>query len=122
MFNPPPSISDSKNTFLNKLNIINVSISRARDSLFILMPDTDTGGIEQLKLVNKVERLIKCSEVFLEYTADEIEEMIFGRTGYLEENTFSTSHQNVNVYGLPEARYEIRSEDTAIDVWIHKDG
>ena len=120
MFNPPPYISDRKDMFLNKLNIINVSISRAREKLFILMPDAETEHIERLKLVNKVERLIKNSEMYTEYRADEIEELIFGRTGYLEENTFSTSHQNVNVYGMPEKRYEVRSEETAIDVQIHE--
>ena len=84
------------------------------------MPDAETEHIERLKLVNKVERLIKNSEMYTEYRADEIEELIFGRTGYLEENTFSTSHQNVNVYGMPEKRYEVRSEETAIDVQIHE--
>ena len=122
VFNPPPSISDSKDMFLNKLNIINVSISRARDCLFVLMPDAETEHIERLKLVNKVEDLIKNSEEYQEYSAGELEELMFGRTGYLEENTFSTSHQNVNVYGLPEKRYEVRSEDTAIDVQIHEEG
>ena len=120
VFNPPPSISGSKDTFLDKLNIINVSISRARDSLFVLMPDSETENIEQLRLINKVEDLIKSSEEYREYSADEIEELMLGRTGYLEDNTFSTSHQDVNVYGLPEKRYEIRSEDTAIDVQIHE--
>ena len=46
--------------------------------------------------------------------------LLFGRTGFLEDSTFSTSHQNVNVYGLPEKRYEIRSEDTTIDVQVHE--
>ena len=120
VFNPPPTISDSKDMFLNKLNIINVSISRARDCLFVLMPDEETEHIGRLKLVNRVERLVKGSETYQEYSADEIEELMFGRIGYLEDNTFSTSHQNVNVYGLPEKRYEVRSEDTAIDVQIHE--
>ena len=39
VFNPPPSITDSKEMFLNKRNINNVSISRAKDYLFIVMPD-----------------------------------------------------------------------------------
>ena len=34
--------------------------------------------------------------------------------------SFSTSHQSVNVYGLPEQKYEVRSEDNAIDIQIHK--
>ena len=74
----------------------------------------------QLKLINKVEHLLKQSKTYKERSADSIEELLFGRTGFLEENIFSTSHQNVNVYGLPEKRYEIRSEDTTIDVQIHE--
>ena len=37
VFNTPPSISPSKDMFLNKRNIINVSVSRARDYLFIVI-------------------------------------------------------------------------------------
>jgi hypothetical protein len=39
-----------------------------------------------------------------------------------EENTFATSHQLVNVYGRAEKRYEIRSEDNAVDIQIHAEG
>ena len=120
VLNPPPTISDNKYMFLNKINIINVSISRARDSLFVIMPDKETEHIERLRLVNKVERLIRESGSYREHSADEIETLLFGRSGFLEDNTLSASHQNVNVYGLPEKRYEIRSEDTAIDVQIHE--
>ena len=120
VFNPPPTISENRDMFLNKLNIINVSISRAKDCLFVFMPDADTEHIELLKLVNKVEYLIQRSGAYREHSADEIEEILFGRTMFLEDNTFSTSHQSVNVYGLPEKRYEVRSEDKAIDVQIHE--
>ena len=47
-------------------------------------------------------------------------ELIFSSSTYLEDNSFSTGHQNVNVYGLPEKCYEIRSEDAAVDVQIHR--
>ena len=59
LFNPPPSISASKEMFLNKLNIVNVSISRARDYLFILMPDDDTENVDKLTLIKKVEYICK---------------------------------------------------------------
>ena len=45
---------------------------------------------------------------------------MFGDPKYLENNAFSTSHQSANVYGLPEKCYEVRTEDTAVDVQIHK--
>ena len=45
---------------------------------------------------------------------------MFGDSHYLENNSFSTSHQSVNVYGLPERRYEVRAEDNAVDIQIHR--
>ncbi|WP_044973544.1 AAA domain-containing protein [Ruminococcus sp. HUN007] len=122
VYNPPPSITLKKDKpiFLNKKNIINVSISRARDYLFVLMPDDNTENVDNLILIKKMEKYIKESNQYTEYNSDYIEKLIFGKTDYLEENTFTTSHQSVNVYELPEQIYEIRSEDNAIDIQIHK--
>lgn len=106
--------------FLNKRNIINVSISRAKDYLFIVMPDDDTENIHNLRLVKRVEQLVKNSEDFSESFTHDLEFQMFGNRTYLENNSFSTGHQSVNVYGLPEKRYEIRSEDAAVDVQIHR--
>jgi len=119
LFNPPPKISTSKEMFLNKLNIINVAISRSRDYLFVIMPDDDTENVENLTLVKKVENLCKKQSCWIEQHSHSIEEQIFGSKSYIEDNSFSTSHQLVNVYGKPERRYEVRSEDAAIDVQIH---
>lgn len=120
LFNPPPSISNSKEMFLNKLNIVNVSISRARDYLFIIMPDDSTENVGNLTMVKRVEKLCKEQPDWTEWESSYIEKVIFGSSRYLENNSFSTSHQLVNVYGNPEKRYEIRSEDNAIDVQIHE--
>ncbi|MBR0261288.1 MAG: DNA2/NAM7 family helicase [Selenomonadaceae bacterium] len=118
VFNTPPGISSSPNMFLNRLNIVNVAISRARDYLFLVMPDDDTDKIENLKLVNYVKALFR-KEGYGEFSSHDIEELIFGESNYIEEKSFSTGHQNVNVYTLPEHRYEIRTEDHAVDVQWH---
>lgn len=120
VYNPPPGMSDSDKNFLNKKNIINVSISRARDYLFILMPDDDTEKVDNLRLIKRMEHYIKDTDQYTEYSSHTIEQMMFGKPDYLEENSFSTAHQNVNVYGLPEQIYEIRSEESAIDIQIKK--
>ncbi|MGC7872083.1 DEAD/DEAH box helicase [Desulfosporosinus sp. SYSU MS00001] len=120
LFNPPPKISTHKDMFLNKLNIVNVSISRARDYLIILMPDDETENVDNLTLIKKVERLCKEQPMWSEQLSPFIEEIMFGSKTYLEDNSFSTSHQLVNVYGKPEKRYEVRSEDNAVDVQIHE--
>ena len=59
-------------------------------------------------------------EHFVQYNSAEFEQAIFGSSKYIEENAFSTGHQSVNVYGTPEMRYEIRTEDTAVDIQIHE--
>lgn len=120
VFNTPPAISTSKNMFLNNRNIINVSISRARDYLFIVMPDDETDNIAYLKQVKHVESLVQESDSWNEFLSPDLEDLMFGDPKYLENNVFSTSHQSVNVYGLPEKCYEVRTEDTAVDIQIHK--
>ena len=120
VYNPPPFISDLKEIFLNKKNIINVSISRAKDYLFVIMPDDDTENVNNLFLIKQMEQYIKDSRMYMEYDSHSVEKMIFGNPNYLEDNSFSTSHQNVNVYGLPEQKYEIRSEEDTIDIQIHE--
>lgn len=120
VFNTPPLISASKDMFLNKRNIINVSISRARDYLFVVMPDDKTENINNLRLVKRVEDLIHSTDVWTEFQSPDLEDLMFGDSKYLENNAFSTSHQSVNVYGLPEKCYEVRTEDAAVDVQIHK--
>lgn len=118
VFNPPPSISTSEQMFLNHQNIVNVAISRARDYLFVLMPDDETEKVDNLYLIKKLEKLIKKS-FYTEYHSHRLEEVIFDNSNFLEENAFSTGHQFVNVYGEPEMKYEIRSEDTAVDIQVH---
>lgn len=120
VFNTPPSISASKKMFLNKKNIINVSISRARDYLFVVMPDDETENINNLGLVKRVEGLIQSTDAWNEFASPDLEDLMFGDSRYLENNAFSTSHQSVNVYGLPEKIYEVRTEDVAVDVQIHR--
>ena len=105
---------------IHRKNIINVAISRARDTLIVVMPNDQTENVEHLTRVKNVEHLMHASGDFIEYASQDIEQLMFGSRTYIEDNTFSTSHQSVNVYGLPETYYEIRSEDHALDVQIHK--
>lgn len=120
VYNPPQKITLSDQMFLNKRNIINVSISRARDYLFVIMPDDNTENVRNLRLIKRIEKLIKSTDVWTEFLSPDLEEEMFGDSNYLENNVFSTGHQSVNVYGLPEKRYEVRTEDNAVDIQIHR--
>ena len=84
------------------------------------MPDDNTENIDNLFLVKRVEKLIEASNDWVEFLTPDLENKMFGEKDYLENNAFSTGHQSVNVYGLPEKSYEVRSEDTAVDVQIHR--
>ena len=84
------------------------------------MPDDETENVDNLLLIKKMESIIKESDDYTEYSSNYIEQLMLGNPNYLEENSLSTSHQSVNVYGLLEQKYEIRSEDNAIDIQIHK--
>ena len=86
----------------------------------MIMPNDHTENIENLILIKKVEKLCKAQQSWIEYQSPSIEELIFDSKSYLEDNSFSTSHQLVNVYGKPEKRYEVRSEENAVDVQIHE--
>ena len=121
LFNPPSKPNSFKNDrmYLNRENIINVAVSRARDYLFVVMPDDSTKNIKDLGLIKKIEGLCKSQNRCMEWQADNIEEMIFGKRDYIEKSSFSTTHQPVNVYGKPDLRYEVRSGDDAVDVQVH---
>lgn len=84
------------------------------------MPNDETDNIANHRLIKRVEQLIHQTDAWQELMSPNLEEMIFGDPHYLENNAFSTSHQSVNVYGLPEKCYEVRAEETAVDIQIHK--
>lgn len=122
LLNPPLNISKSPNMFLNRQNILNVAVSRARDYLILLVPDEHTPNRENLYQINRLEKIIDyyLAGVTQKWASDDIEEKLFGQIAYIEENTFATTHQSINVYTQPEKQYEIRCEDMAIDVQINK--
>jgi hypothetical protein len=119
VFNPPPNISGNPQMFLNRQNILNVAISRARDYLFIIMPDGRTENVAHLRKLLLIERLVKDrTGAYSETASNVVEEAILGSSSYLEDNTFSTGHQMVNVYRQAERHYEVRSGESAVDVQI----
>ena len=121
VFNPPKAmVSQPERIMLNKKHIINVAISRARDYLFLLIPHKDTDGYANLREINTLGRIVinTCPNQYQYFTSDEIEKLLFGRSKYLEENTFVTSHQMANVYTEAGVKYEVRIDDNSVDVQI----
>jgi len=119
LFNPPPKINGSSESFVNKQNILNVAISRAKDYLFVLMPDENTEDIGKLFKINKIEGLSKSDAGnYISHKSGQIEMALFGDEKHIEKITYSTTHQNVNVYARQEKVYEVRSDDFAVDIQI----
>ena len=124
VFNPPVGLKGaSDKVFLNNMNIVNVAISRARDYLFVFMPHKSTEGFDNLRELMRLGRIaIKYPEsTSMKYTSDSLENVIFGRKFYIENNTFVTTHQMANVYTAPEKLYEVRIDESAVDVQINTD-
>ena len=118
VFNPPTGIKvASDRIMLNNRKIINVAISRARDYLFILLPHPDSYGYENLIELNRLCGIAnqKCASVGV-YNAEIIEKSVFGNKGYIESNTFVTTHQVANVYTNPSSLYEVRIDENAVDI------
>jgi hypothetical protein len=115
LLNPPPTISS--NIFLNKQNILNVSISRAKDYLILLLPELEE-GLEQIKRMTDILRGPEISPHCRWFKAEEVERVMFKQANYIYENSFVTTHQKVNVYSKPDKKYEVRCEDNAIDVQL----
>lgn len=110
----PPQIA-SQGTHINKLNIVNVAMSRARDYLFFIVPEKPVDGFKTREtlgnLVDEKHRsILHCSD---------IEQTIFGNKNYIFENTNVMTHLPVNVYYDTHAKYEVRIDDNTLDIQIN---
>lgn len=126
VFNPPVGLAGIRSEeqrsriFLNRKNIINVGISRAKDYMFVLLPHGETAGYENLTELDRLGSIIYryAEDEVTNFTCDEVEEFIFGEKFHIEHHLFSTSHQLANVYTKPEKQYEIRIDENAVDIQI----
>lgn len=120
VLNPPLGIKNASNRiFLNNKNILNVAISRAQDNLCVLLPHSDTDGYENLYEINNIGTIAtRNSKDVASYTCDQIEEILFSRKFFIENNTFVTSHQLANVYSRASKRYEVRIDEKSVDIQL----
>ncbi len=103
-------------SLLSKEYIYNVAISRARDYLVILHPYTK---ITNNKFINEIGFSHKKNFGDKRITnSKEIEKILFKDENYIEKNSYVSGHDNINVFGLSEMKYFIKSSDTAIDIQL----
>lgn len=126
VLNPPRNITRSPRSFLNKKNILNVAISRAKDKIIILTPydpdnELNLDDLHQLRWIEHLAgSLIDCRGHVTGYEATDIEKSLWGSSSYIEDVTISTSHQKINIYAKAVRRFEIRHDENAVDVLINK--
>lgn len=109
--------SPHPNSLLSNDFIYNVAISRARDYLVIVNP------FEEITGNNWLNNLIR---IYYDYTqqnvviqsSNKLEEIMFGRRNWLDENTFITRHDDVNVYSSEAYKYYIKKNEISIDFQI----
>lgn len=113
VLNPPMNVG--LNSHVNNQNIINVAISRAKDYVFFLVPDNRIQGFPTREVLGKMSGNEK-SVLF----CNKIEEIMFGQEDYIQQHTNVTCHMPVNVYYEPSSFYEVRKDDTAVDIQINE--
>lgn len=117
--------SNHEKALLSKEYIYNVAISRAKDYLIVLHPYT---AIPNNKFINKIGLSYKNNFGNTKIlNANEIENILFKDRKYIENNSYVSGHDNVNVFGLSEMKYFIKADDSAIDIQLkelkeHKEG
>ena len=108
--------SGYEKALLSKEYIYNVAISRARDYLVILHP---YAAIRNNKFINKIGLSYKDNFANKKIiNSKEIEKELFDEENYIENNSYISGHDNVNVFGISEMKYFIKTNDTAIDIQL----
>ena len=115
VLNPP--LECTKGTHINNGNIINVAMSRARDYLFFIIPDSPIEGFGTRELLWS---LADSGSMSL-YSCAKLETIMFGKSDYIARNTNVTCHMPVNVYYEPARLYEVKIDETAVDIQINED-
>lgn len=120
VFNPPLGMMTANDRiFLNKRYILNVAVSRAQDYLCVLLPHCDTEGYRNLYEINMLGNIAQRDpENVSTLTSDQLEEILFGKKFFIENNTFVTSHQLTNVYSKAVKMYEVRIDEKSVDIQL----
>ncbi len=108
--------SGHEKALLSKEYIYNVAISRAKDYLIILHPFS---AINNNPFINRIGESFQNNYGNTEIlNCSDIEHILFNDRNFIENNSYVSGHDNVNVFGLSEMKYFIKANDTAIDIQL----
>ncbi len=124
VYNPPASgmkmMADK--TFMNRKNILNVAVSRAKDYLFLMMPNKEYESYQNLVEIQTLGRIVIDQNLEkAAFSERQLEKVMFGEPYFIEENSFVTSHQLTNIYTETTMRYEIRIDENSVDMQLGSD-
>lgn len=109
--------SGHEKALLSKEYIYNVAISRAKDYLIVLHPYTAILNPFINKIGHSYKNNFGNTKIL---NAKDIEKALFNDENYIENNSYVSGHDNVNVFGLSEMKYFIKTNDTAIDIQLRE--
>lgn len=124
VYNPPKGglVKNAQDTFINNKNIMNVAVSRAKDYFFMFYPDKLSPNFNKMYEINEIGRLALLDrKSYCGISAEYLEEVLFDDKHYIEKNSFVTYHQMSNVYSKPVKKYEVRVDETAVDIILTED-
>lgn len=97
--------------------IYNVAVSRARDYLIIVNP---FNTLHRNYYINKIKSI--AADFFMApiriKSSSHIEKILFNNSSYIDDNTFITNHDDVNIYGADIYKYFIKKNSVSIDFQI----
>lgn len=108
--------SNHEKALLSKEYIYNVAISRAKDYLIVLHPYTTIPNNKFINIIGTSYKNNFGNTKLLK--ANEIEKILFNESNHIENNSYISGHDNVNIFGLSEMKYFIKTNDTAIDIQL----
>ena len=104
-------------SLLSKEYIYNVAISRAKDYLIVLHPFST---ITNNEFINKIGSSYKRNfgNEKIQHSED-VERVLFKEiNNFIENDSYVSGHNNVNVFGHSSLKYFIKTGDTAIDIQL----
>lgn len=105
-------------SLLSKEYLYNVAISRARDYLWVMYPQYENQQnhfITQLKDIH--EEQFGEAEII---HASVLEKNIFKQSDFIDRNCHVSGHDDINIFGLEDLEYFIKTNDRTIDVQLRK--
>ncbi|MPT32702.1 MAG: hypothetical protein E2600_13775 [Chryseobacterium sp.] len=97
--------------------IYNVAISRAKDYLVIVNPFSKLPGNANLNRIMQI--YADLTGVNVRFTDSSFfEKNIFDQINFIDENTFITNHDDVNVYSKDVYKYYVKKNTVSIDLQI----